>query len=121
MSDSVKYAEENAQAWMESINEMLTDIDNAEDTEAEFDARQTLIESPLEVKKVKSYEILLSTGGPALRIVGELDYTYDEPYTARLEFQNWGIPWTPFPLNVKDEDALLRYARSFGYFDGRDN
>ena len=75
------------------------------------------------------YKILLTTGGPALRIIGELDQ-YGEPETARLEYQDWGTPWTEYvPLTDKATptlhsetyrdvaalDALLAYARSFYY------
>ena len=72
------------------------------------------------------YKILLTTGGPALRIIGELDQ-YGEPETARLEWQDWGTPWTPLMFSdftspdeivrVREESAhaLLTYARAFYY------
>jgi hypothetical protein len=54
--------------------------------------------------------ILLTTGGPAVRIRGELD-EHAEPYRAWLEVQDWGKPWTQyFPA---DQDTLLAYARCF--------
>src|ERR1700689_4184362 len=37
------------------------------------------------------YKITLTTGGPALRIIGELS-EWAEPITARLEWQDWGTP-----------------------------
>ena len=59
------------------------------------------------------YEILLSWGGPAVRIVGKLDH-YGEPDSAVLEFQDWGIPWTP----MYEDGPLVDYARCwyFGQF-----
>ena len=39
------------------------------------------------------FRILLTTGGPAAQLVGELSDS-GEPETARLEFQDWGTPWT---------------------------
>lgn len=39
------------------------------------------------------FEILLSTGGPACRIVGDL--RNEEPCRAEIQWQDWGTPWTP--------------------------
>ncbi len=64
------------------------------------------------------YTILLCTGGPAVRIIGELDQ-YGEPETARLEHQDWGTPWTEYYADHMPRDdqetALLTYARQFYY------
>ncbi len=53
------------------------------------------------------FQLLLSTGGPALRIVGELNH-YLEPCSARLEHQDWGTPWTQW-FHI-EEEALLWLA-----------
>lgn len=83
------------------------------------------------------YNILLCTGGPAVRIIGTLG-RYSEPDTARIEYQNWGTPWTEMRygdfherpngtawtnalVDKYLEDAmafdalLLSYARQFWY------
>jgi hypothetical protein len=60
------------------------------------------------------YKILLCTGGPAVRIKGNLD-GYGQPETAQLEYQDWGTPWTRLPITREDIDALLAYAGCF-YF-----
>jgi hypothetical protein len=59
------------------------------------------------------YCLLLTTGGPALRVIGELNGYY-EPDSARLEWQDWGSLWTNVPC---DRTPLLTYAQSF-YFGG---
>jgi hypothetical protein len=59
--------------------------------------------------------ILLSTGGPATRITGELD-EHGEPSVAKLEVQDWFQPWTEY--RDADEQVLLSYARCF-YFGER--
>ena len=56
------------------------------------------------------YQILLSTGGPAFRIVGRLD-RYAEPESATLQFQDWGTPW----VDVWEGKNTLKYASVF-YF-----
>ena len=72
------------------------------------------------------FEILLCTGGPAVRLVGDLDQ-YAEPYHARIEHQDWGTPWTeyrphfdPDPATITGElnayqETLLAYARQFWF------
>lgn len=89
------------------------------------EARQRISEDPLslqvrsdwcnpgETMVAGEYEILLSTGGPATRIVGDLER--GEPISARLEAQDWFVPWTEYV--DADEDVLLAYARCF-FFGG---
>lgn len=61
------------------------------------------------------YRILLGTGGPATRIVGELD-EYGQPTNARFEYQDWFKPWTAANnLTSEEESTLLEYAQQF-YF-----
>lgn len=79
------------------------------------------------------YKILLCWGGPAVRIIGELD-EHGEPESARLEHQDWGTEWTEYKpssemepahsihladLRIKADEAmrsvLLTYARQFYY------
>ncbi len=64
----------------------------------------------------EEFRILLCTGGPAVRIVGELDR--GEPCSPRLEFQDWFSPWVPYEdLGSSDRDALLEYCRCFYFSD----
>jgi hypothetical protein len=46
-----------------------------------------------ETLEPEAFQILLSTGGPALRVVGQLD-RWKGPCHLRLEHQDWGTPWT---------------------------
>jgi hypothetical protein len=59
----------------------------------------------------EEFELLLSTGGPATRIVGKVDR--GEPTSARVEAQDWFLPWTVCPVSSDDEAALLTYCRCF--------
>jgi hypothetical protein len=56
--------------------------------------------------------ILITTGGPAVRIRGVLDENC-EPRRAWLEVQNWGTPWTQY--FDASQETLLTYARCFSY------
>lgn len=68
-----------------------------------------------EQEKPVEYYILLGTGGPASRIVGELD-EYGQPTSATYEFQDWFKPWTAADdLSDEEEATLLEYAREFWF------
>lgn len=114
-------------AWCEEYAEELADLEAAtRDCESREDAEQRIHEDALSVEirsdwhtpgddsEPTDFQILLCTGGPAVRIMGELD-RYGEPCRAWLEYQDWGTPWTERISQPGDQDALLTYARCF-YF-----
>ena len=94
-----------------------------QDRESTADAiRERVQEDPLEVQvredwhpigedaEMAEYCILISTGGPALRMIGRLeDY---EPVSARLQHQDWGTNWTEY-ISPGSSDALIWYAIQF--------
>jgi hypothetical protein len=65
---------------------------------------------PSETMGPDEFQILLSTGGPALRIIGDLDDF--NPTDARLEHQDWGTPWTQWRRGV-DAEALEWFCSLF--------
>lgn len=97
---------------------------DAGDCESREDAEQRIHEDPLSIEvrgdwctlgesagKPTEFKILLATGGPAVRICGELD-AYGQPTRAYLQVQDWFTPWTDYT----DVDSdLLTYASQF-YF-----
>lgn len=91
--------------------------------------QQTISNYPLEVtirtdwhavgaedSKPTHYQILLSTGGPATRIVGELSQ-YGEAVTAAIEHQDWFTPWLAFGITAGVEATLTRFAQQFYFGD----
>src|SRR5690606_36741655 len=60
--------------------------------------------------EAEEYRILLCTGGPAVQIVGDLN-RYNEPESARLQYQDWFTPWTDYPTTQKEDEAMMEYAR----------
>gem|GEM_PF-2419512 len=58
------------------------------------------------------YRVLIATGGPAARIVGELN-THLEPYSARLEVQDWGTPWEE--VTSISRETLMSYVQCFNF------
>jgi hypothetical protein len=131
--DSIKeMVEELRKADLDAISEGPTEDGNYGD--ACESARQRIMEDALSVRvhsgwyapgaeraeqKAEEYEILLCTGGPACRIIGELD-EYGEPETACMEVQDWLQPWTQIrplvsPDDYDSEPILLEYARCFWF------
>lgn len=121
------HAIENARAWLDDMEDMLVRYESKDEQERET-AEQEIHESPLSVQvrtgwhepgalqhaKAEEYEILLTTGGPALRIVGDLN-DFGEPYTAHLEYQDWGTPWTRYAPDHTEQANLRQFACMF-YF-----
>ncbi len=68
--------------------------------------------SPFPNQEGAEFRILLCTGGPAVRIMGELDER-GGPDRAWIEYQDWGTPWTQY--FGADQEVLLSYAQHFLY------
>jgi hypothetical protein len=124
-------------AWDDENGEELAElVAMAGEAESREDAEQRIQEDPLSLEvrsgwtslgeplEAEEFNILLTTGGPAVRIVGEL--RDGEPHRAWLEVQDWFTPWTQYfgqtdpndpgaLINQASQDVLLTYARQF-YF-----
>lgn len=122
--------DEDAKAAIEALADW--DADNAEELRElvaavtldgeEIDeeaARERILEDPLSIRifgertdgewEADRYELLLTTGGPAVRIVGDL--RDGEATSARLEVQDWWKPWSEYI--PADHGTLMAYANCF--------
>jgi len=121
-------AKSQAQAQLSTLREMVKALEDGEQWEG-LDPEEAISEGPLEVSiradwhspdddedTDLEYKILLCTGGPAVRIIGDLGQ-WKQPDTAKLEYQDWCIPWTELYTDSDEDEALLTYARQF-YFRG---
>ena len=63
------------------------------------------------------FRTLMGTGGPASRIVGDLDqWAEPVPESLRVEGQDWGTPWLPIDCGSGAESAALGwFTRLFWY------
>jgi hypothetical protein len=103
------------------------DSDCPENWHDEDSARQRIEEDALSVEvrsdwhtpgdedanEATEYNILITTGGPAARITGNLDR--GQPTSAVFEYQDWFKPWTEVYTGQADASILLQYAQCF-YF-----
>lgn len=102
--DDFKFDEESAR---ETIQESVLSV------EVRSDWYSPGADSDDDSRKPSEFCILLSTGGPALRLIGELDEN-GQPTRAWLEYQDWGTPWTHYYVEGAGE-VLLEFAGVF-YF-----
>jgi hypothetical protein len=120
-------AEQQARGQLASIVKMALALQSAKDDEERENAETAIHEDALSVQvrggwhspgedaPAEEFEILLCTGGPACRIIGDLD-EHMEPSRPRLQYQDWGTPWTEiFCLTDGERDALAAYCQAF-YF-----
>jgi hypothetical protein len=116
------------QGHYDSIKELVEQLREDKDSDR---SRQAIHEDPLTVLirsgwyapgsdagKPEEFEILLCTGGPAVRLIGTLD-NYGQPDSVSMQVQDWFEPWTGFDPTTSDEDenVLLTYARCFYFGD----
>jgi len=62
------------------------------------------------------FKILLAWGGPAIRIIGELN-EHGEVIgdSCRIQHQDWGTPWQTLNLGQHGQDALAIFCQSFPF------
>lgn len=127
------HAIQNARGWLEEISRLVVALDDDGLTDDQREAaRDEINEGPLSIRvrdgwrnagverdadSPEEYEILLSTGGPALRIYGELGGYSTPDDDPRLQWQDWGVPWTDYPLDSEQRGHVATYARQFYFGD----
>jgi hypothetical protein len=113
--------------WDDENADELAELEKAAgDCENREDAEQRIHEDPLSIELAGTWTlgetpkadralILLGTGGPATRIVCELDDNL-EPHRAWIQAQDWGTPWTDYIGG--ESERLLTYCRCFYFGEG---
>lgn len=120
-------SETQATAQLNGVISLMKVLDcvGRDDYTADDEARDAITDNALSVDVrsgwnspgsliAEEYCILLCTGGPAVRITGELD-TNNQPHTAEIQHQDWGTSWQRLGTTVSDDTYLLEYASCF-YF-----
>lgn len=124
-------AETELTEWQaEYADELAELLHAAGEFEDQDEARTRIEEDPLEITlsaswsigtstddiEADEFTILLTTGGPAVRIHGELDGN-NQPRRAWLEYQDWFTPWTEYHGDAVSMDDLLTYCQVFYFGD----
>ena len=115
-------ANEYAESAIQNIRELLDKCTEDDDSPVQQDPLSVEVRSgwygvmggSSSGQKPAEYCILLGTGGPASRIIGDLD-EYGQAENARFEYQDWGKPWTEARVTAEQEKTMLEYAGHF-YF-----
>jgi hypothetical protein len=128
------HAKEQAKAQMESIVKMVAALNTEDDNERDK-ALEAICEDPLSVEVREGwhtpgdqshadwtdyyinthveFKILLCWGGPAVRIIGEVNN--GQPENPSIQYQDWGTGWTDYYITTEEAGALLIYCQQF-YF-----
>jgi len=132
MKTDQEQAADQARAQVECIADMMEALETARDSGAvtfegdEYDEEsmgEHIDENALSVEVRRSWYvpgtedapdefcILLCTGGPAVRVIGELG-TFFQPTSARVQYQDWGTPWTEwFDISREQRESVLAYCQ----------
>ena len=110
----------------QNIVELMSAMENAESEDLSDTIADQIMEMPLSVsvrsgwqtpgvndQSPEEYELLMGTGGPAVRIYGRLDQ-HGRPRSAELQGQDWFTPWERTTVD-QDEEVLLQFAGYFYY------
>ena len=138
-STKENHALTNCMNQLESIKEDYRNYKEAEsndDYEAQDEIRESVSNSALSVEfrsgwtsnpeemKPEEFKILLSWGGPACQIIGNLDQ-YKQPTDIEIQYQDWFTPWESLQLNphyaglnvnITDDIEALEWFCSCFYF-----
>ena len=110
----------------QNIVGLMSAMENAESEDLSDTIADQIMEMPLSVsvrsgwqtpgvndQSPEEYELLMGTGGPAVRIYGRLDQ-HGRPRSAELQGQDWFTPWERTTVD-QDEEVLLNFAGYFYY------
>lgn len=109
--------------WAEDLPALLSTAhgeSGANDDEMDM-AREDLEQSVLDVSRLSrhfrleedTWEILISTGGPASRVLVTTDYDGEVAH-AEYQYQGWFTPWTA--ADNQDSDLVESFARVFCFY-----
>jgi len=128
LREDLEDAEDRLSEWLAENEEELKELEaSAGECKDADEARERIQEDALSVQvrsdwhdlgsegnEATEFQILLCTGGPAVKIEGELGQ-YGEPESAEIYYQDWFTKWEPLTLDHEEQEVVLEYCRCF-YF-----
>jgi hypothetical protein len=88
-------------------------VDELREQPASIQVKSGWHDSPSDFK-AEQFKIELSGGGPATRIIGELD-NHGEVWSVKPQHQHWGVPWTDLDIDKEQATAVKWFASLFYY------
>lgn len=120
---------DQAFAQLEAIVELMDKFESAKDGSDSDKAEQAIQENSLSVQVRSDWEnpsqaltaaefnILLMTGGPAVRIIGSLSED-GEAVKASVQHQHWGTYWKTIGITNDQATKLVAYCNHFYFGEG---
>lgn len=120
LADAIKARDDWTSEYAEELAELSEEAGEFTDRD---EVMERIQEEPLEIQvrggwrspgedsEDDEFYILLSTGGPACRIIGELDS--GSPSRPRLQYQDWFVPWTELICTGSHHEALEAFCECF--------
>ena len=114
---------ENDSAFVSNLDTEEAIVEKAREEALSVEFKSGWTSNPEEMEP-EEFKILLSTGGPACQVKGNLDQ-YKQATDIEIQYQDWGTPWEPLQLNstyadespniTSDYEALEWFCNCF-YF-----
>ena len=124
-----KRASDQAFAQLEAIVELVDKFESAKNDSDLDKAEQAIQENSLsaqvrsdwedssETLKAAEFNILLCTGGPDVRIIGDLSED-GEAVKVSIQHQDWGTHWQTIGMTNEQASKVLTYCRQFYFGEG---
>ena len=117
MKDIQKESNDFGHNFIARITKELDQLDkelNKEnpDNDVIDELEQSLIECHYGINIVKTIEIILGGGGPAMKIM-YTPATNEQSGNVEILYQDWGTPWTPAELSTEQYNQLWTYCERY--------
>ena len=85
---------------------------NNPDNDVIDELEQSLTECHYGINIVKTIQIYLGGGGPAMKIM-YTPATNEQSGNVEILYQDWGTPWTPAELSTEQYNQLWKYCERY--------
>jgi len=107
----------NASAFVSNLDTEEAIVERAREKALSVEFKSGWTTNPEEMNP-EEFKILLSWGGPACQITGNLDQ-YKQPIDIEIQYQDWGTPWNTLEISYHQNDyqALEWFCNCFYFGD----
>ena len=117
MKDIQKESNDFGHNFIAGITKELDQLDkelnkNNPDDDVIDELEQSLLECHYGINIVKTIEIILGGGGPAMKIM-YTPSTNEQSGNVEILYQDWGTSWTPAELSTEQYNQLWTYCERY--------